>query len=153
VHPVGPGVRPELALQVVDSLADNPTGLAEVHAGEVVVALHDAAVDHDRVRVTTLSLKRDMAIGVQYREHDRGWSLTDQQLALGIRSVAAPLRDGSGRVIAAMNVTVHAAETPVEMLTKQYPPLLLQTAGAISADWAACQASPQVTVPVGRAAS
>ncbi len=44
----------------------------------------------------------------------RGWSLTDEQLALGIRSVAAPLRDGSGRVIAALNVTVHAAETPVE---------------------------------------
>ncbi len=77
----------------------------------------------------------------------RGWSLTDEQLALGIRSVAAPLRDGDGRVIAAMNVTVHAAETPVEVLTGEYLPLLLQTAGAISADWAACQAAPAVTVP------
>jgi IclR family transcriptional regulator, pca regulon regulatory protein len=83
----------------------------------------------------------------------RGWSLTDQQLALGIRSVAAPLRDGSGRVIAAMNVTVHAAETPVEVLTGEYLPLLLQTAGAISADWAACQAPPQITVTLGQAAS
>jgi IclR family transcriptional regulator, pca regulon regulatory protein len=77
----------------------------------------------------------------------RGWSLTDEQLAPGIRSVAAPLRDGSGRVIAAMNVTVHAAETPVETLTGEYVPLLLKTAGAISADWAACQAPPQLTVP------
>ena len=83
----------------------------------------------------------------------RGWSLTDQQLALGIRSVAAPLRDGNGRVIAAMNVTVHAAETPVETLTGEYLPLLLRTAGAISADWAACQAAPQITVPFGLAAS
>ena len=41
----------------------------------------------------------------------RGWALTDEQLALGIRSVAAPLRDGA-RVIAAMNVNTHAAETP-----------------------------------------
>ena len=41
----------------------------------------------------------------------RGWALTDEQLALGIRSVAAPLRDGSGRVIAAVNVNTHAAET------------------------------------------
>src|SRR6185437_10133297 len=47
------------------------------------------------------------------RVRARGWSLTDEQLALGIRSVAAPLRDGDGRVIAAMNITVHAAETPV----------------------------------------
>ncbi len=82
----------------------------------------------------------------------RGWSLTDEQLALGIRSVAAPLRDGNGTVIAAMNVTVHAAETPVEVLTGEYLPLLLQAAGAISADWAACQSAPSVTVPLAPAA-
>ena len=77
----------------------------------------------------------------------RGWSLTDEQLAAGIRSVAAPLRDGDGRVIAALNVTVHAAETPLETLTGEYLPLLLQTAGAISADWARYQSAPQVTAP------
>jgi IclR family pca regulon transcriptional regulator len=77
----------------------------------------------------------------------RGWSLTDEQLAPGIRSIAAPLRDGEGEVIAALNVTVHAAETSVEVLTGEYLPLLLQTAGAISADWAICQAAPQITVP------
>ena len=77
----------------------------------------------------------------------KGWSLTDEQLALGIRSVAAPLRDGEGRTIAALNVTVHAAETPVAVLTGEYLPWLVQTASAISADWAACQAAPQITVP------
>jgi len=77
----------------------------------------------------------------------RGWVLTDEELAAGIRSVAAPLRDGDGRVIASLNVNTHAAETPVEVLTGEYLPLLLQAAGAISADWAACQAAPQITVP------
>ncbi|MFI5062759.1 MAG: IclR family transcriptional regulator C-terminal domain-containing protein [Streptosporangiales bacterium] len=77
----------------------------------------------------------------------RGWALTDEQLAAGIRSVAAPLRDGDGQVIAALNVTVHAAETPVEVLTGEYLPLLLQTAGAISADWASYQSAPQRTIP------
>ena len=76
----------------------------------------------------------------------RGWALTDEELAAGIRSVAAPLRDGDGRVIASLNVNTHAAETPVGVLTGEYLPLLLQTAGAISADWAACQAPPQITV-------
>src|ERR1700722_14780834 len=61
----------------------------------------------------------------------RGWSLTDEQLAAGIRSVAAPLRDGSGRDLAALNVTVHAAETPLEVLTAEYLPMLLTAAGAI----------------------
>jgi IclR family transcriptional regulator, pca regulon regulatory protein len=76
----------------------------------------------------------------------RGWAFTDEQLALGIRSIAAPLRDGEGRVIASLNVNTHAAETPAEMLTGDYLPMLLQTAGAISADWAAMQSAPQVTV-------
>ena len=77
----------------------------------------------------------------------RGWALTDEQLAPGIRSVAVPLRDGEGRVIAALNVNSHAAETPLEVLTGEHLPLLLQTAGAISADWAAYQSVPQVKVP------
>ena len=76
----------------------------------------------------------------------RGWALTDEQLAAGIRSVAVPLRDGDGRVIAALNVNSHAAETPLEVLTGKHLPLLLQTAGAISADWAAYQSVPQVKV-------
>ena len=72
----------------------------------------------------------------------RGWALADEDLAPGIRSVAVPVRDGGGRVIAAMNVTVHAAETSVETLTEHHLPLLLQTAGAVSADWAALQSIP-----------
>jgi IclR family pca regulon transcriptional regulator len=50
-------------------------------------------------------------------------------------------------VIAALNVNSHAAETPLEVLTGQHLPLLLQAAGAISADWAACQAAPQIVKP------
>ncbi len=82
----------------------------------------------------------------------RGWALTDEQLALGIRSVAVPLRDGDGRVIAALNVNAHAAETPVDVLTGTHLPLLLQAAGSISADWAASQGTPQVTVVAGSTA-
>jgi IclR family pca regulon transcriptional regulator len=73
----------------------------------------------------------------------RGWAMTDGELAPAIRSVAAPLRDGDGRVIAALNVNAHAAETSLEKLTGEYLPLLIQAASAISADWAACQGAPQ----------
>lgn len=75
----------------------------------------------------------------------RGWALTDEQLAPGIRSVAAPLRDGSGRVVAALNVTVHAAETPLATLLEHHLPLLLRTASAISEDWARLDALPVTT--------
>jgi IclR family transcriptional regulator, pca regulon regulatory protein len=76
----------------------------------------------------------------------RGWALTDEQLAPGVRLVAVPLRDGDGRVIAAINVNSHAAETPLDVLIGTHLPLLLQAAGSISADWAARQSAPQVTV-------
>lgn len=72
----------------------------------------------------------------------RGWALADEELAPGIRSIAVPVRDGSGEVIAAMNVTVHAAETSVETLIEHHLPLLLQTASAVSADFAALQSMP-----------
>lgn len=66
----------------------------------------------------------------------KGWAATDEQLARGIRSVAVPLRDGSGRVVAAMNTTVHAAETSMETLLGDYLPLLLRAAGEVSAEFA-----------------
>lgn len=76
----------------------------------------------------------------------RGWALTDEQLAPGIRSIAAPLRDGAGRVIAAVNVNAHAAETSLDHLVQHHLPLLLRTAGDISADFAQLEVVPQVTV-------
>jgi IclR family pca regulon transcriptional regulator len=76
----------------------------------------------------------------------QGWALTDEQLTLGIRSVAAPLRDGDGRVIAGINVNCHAAETSVDRLVEHHLPLLLQTAGQISADFARLETVPHVTV-------
>lgn len=77
---------------------------------------------------------------------ERGWALTDEHLAPGIRSIAAPVRDGNNRVVAALNVSVHAAETSIETLTGKYLPLLLQTAAAITADWALWQSRPEVTL-------
>ncbi|MFA9431119.1 IclR family transcriptional regulator C-terminal domain-containing protein [Egicoccus sp. AB-alg2] len=76
----------------------------------------------------------------------RGWAVADEQLAAGIRSAAVPLRDGEGRVVAAMNVTVHAAETSVETLTDEHLPRLLAAAGRISHDYALRDAVPQVTM-------
>ena len=76
----------------------------------------------------------------------KGWALTDGQLAAGIRSIAAPLRNRDGRVVAALNVTVNAAETTVATLTDTYLPWLLQAASDISADWALYLSTPKVTV-------
>jgi IclR family transcriptional regulator, pca regulon regulatory protein len=72
----------------------------------------------------------------------RGWALADEDLAPGIRSVATGVRDGHGRVVAAINVTVHAAETSVETLTGEHLPRLLCAAADISHDWALLDSVP-----------
>jgi IclR family transcriptional regulator, pca regulon regulatory protein len=74
----------------------------------------------------------------------RGWALADEELAPGVRSVAVPVRDSAGVVRAAMNVTVHAAETSMERLLGEHLPLLLRTAGDVSAEWALWQTRPHV---------
>ncbi|MFE9185863.1 IclR family transcriptional regulator C-terminal domain-containing protein [Micromonospora haikouensis] len=66
----------------------------------------------------------------------KGWALADQDLAPGIRSVATGVRNGDGRIVAALNVTVHAADTSVETLIDEHLPRLLRTAADISRDWA-----------------
>jgi IclR family pca regulon transcriptional regulator len=80
----------------------------------------------------------------------KGWALADDELARGIRSVAVPVRDGTGTVRAAMNVTVHSAETTVKTLLERHLPALLRAASAISADWAVWQSRPHDdVVPAG----
>ena len=76
----------------------------------------------------------------------RGWALADEELAPGVRSVAVPVRDGSGAVRAAMNVTVHAAETSVDTLLDDHLPHLRRAAGEVSAEWALWQSRPHVEV-------
>ena len=79
----------------------------------------------------------------------RGWALADEELAPGVRSVAVPVRDGAGVVRAAMNITVHAAETSTERLLQEHLPLLLGTAGEVSAEWALWQSRPHIEVDSG----
>ena len=62
----------------------------------------------------------------------RGWALVDQELELGVRSLAAPLRNGSGTAIAALNIGTHVGRTEESELLDVFLPRLLQTANSVS---------------------
>lgn len=72
----------------------------------------------------------------------QGYAVADEELAPGVRSVAVPVRDRSRRVRAAMNVTVHAAETSREELLDRHLPRLLEAARRVSEDWRLWQSRP-----------
>jgi len=64
----------------------------------------------------------------------QGYSIVDQELEDGLRAIAAPIRDSSGAVTAAINISAHASRhTPEAMLT-QLLPEMLNTARLIEAD-------------------
>ncbi len=120
--------------------------LAALSADEVERVLAEPSRSGVRARWQPDVAERD----AELREvRARGWALTDEQLAAGIRSIAAPLRDGSGQVVAALNVNTHAAETGMDRLIEVYLPLLLTTAGAISEDFARRDSVPHANRPAG----
>jgi IclR family pca regulon transcriptional regulator len=61
----------------------------------------------------------------------RGWSLVDQELEEGLRSISVPLRDSAGHVIAAMNISGQAARCTVADMQKNFLPELLDAAARI----------------------
>ena len=53
-----------------------------------------------------------------------GLAVIDQELEIGLRSVAVPVRDSSGRVVAALNLGANALEYGVEDLRQRIAPRL-----------------------------
>ncbi|MDI9579744.1 MAG: IclR family transcriptional regulator [Thermobispora sp.] len=68
------------------------------------------------------------------RVRAQGWAMVDQELEEGLRSIAAPIRDAAGRVVAAVNVSSHASRTTRESIRRDLLPPLLATAARIEAD-------------------
>jgi IclR family pca regulon transcriptional regulator len=62
----------------------------------------------------------------------RGWAVADQESEDGIRSVAAPVWERSGRISAAINVSAHASRVTKKELCDRYLPVLLGVAHDIS---------------------
>lgn len=61
-----------------------------------------------------------------------GYALVDQELELGLRSIAAPIRNSRGRVIAALNVSAHASRSTPDSLCEEFLPPLRAAADQIT---------------------
>jgi IclR family transcriptional regulator, pca regulon regulatory protein len=61
-----------------------------------------------------------------------GYALVDQELEIGLRSLAVPVRRPGGPVIAAMNVGLQAARVDRETMVRDYLPVLLAAAEEVS---------------------
>jgi IclR family pca regulon transcriptional regulator len=66
------------------------------------------------------------------RVRAQGWSLVDQELEMGLRSISAPIRGADGRAVAALNIAAAAPRVGLDELREHFLPRLLATAEQIS---------------------
>jgi IclR family transcriptional regulator, pca regulon regulatory protein len=102
--------------------------LAGLPDAELDAFLGDAHLEAFTDRTITDRVRLREAIETVRRN---GWALLDQELEIGLRSVAAPLRAG-GQTIAALNVAAAAPRVPLDELRGTLLPQLLSAAERIS---------------------
>ncbi|OPG07557.1 IclR family transcriptional regulator C-terminal domain-containing protein [Microbispora sp. GKU 823] len=64
---------------------------------------------------------------------DQGWAIVDQEIDDGSRSIAVPVHDGSGHVVAALNVSMLAGRGTAETM-RDFLPAMRRAADQIEAD-------------------
>jgi IclR family transcriptional regulator, pca regulon regulatory protein len=74
----------------------------------------------------------DALRGELARVRAQGWALVDQELEIGVRSIAAPLHNRTGCTVAAMNVSAPASRVTLDVLRRELLPRLLAAAGRIT---------------------
>ncbi|MBV8568376.1 MAG: helix-turn-helix domain-containing protein [Methylobacteriaceae bacterium] len=65
-------------------------------------------------------------------DHGRGFSIVDEELEKGLRSIAVPLTARSGRVIAGLNLSAHSNRTTRNEMRERFLPKLMEAARQIA---------------------
>jgi IclR family pca regulon transcriptional regulator len=127
-----------IALTVGTRLPPYPTSMGRVLLAWLPEKEIDAHLSRMSLRKLTEQTVTDPAELRQIlaKVRAQGWAAVDQELEAGVRSVAVPIRDSSGKVVAAINASAHAARVPMRTLEKQFLPRLLDAARQIDAELA-----------------
>nr|WP_229445269.1 IclR family transcriptional regulator C-terminal domain-containing protein [Massilia sp. Leaf139] len=90
-----------------------PAELDAYFAKARLKAMTDKTVtSQKRLRETLLQVRRD------------GYAINDEELELGLRSIAVPVRGASGQVLAALNVGAQAGRVSAERMRAEFLPVL-----------------------------
>jgi IclR family pca regulon transcriptional regulator len=66
-------------------------------------------------------------------DHEQGFSLIDEELERGLRSVAVPIRDRAGESVGALNMSTHSTRTTRNEMRERFLPALHKAAHEIAA--------------------
>jgi IclR family pca regulon transcriptional regulator len=76
-----------------------------------------------RNQVLELAVER-----IQVNVREKGYALLEEELEVGLRSIAVPVRGASGQVIAALNVGAQATRVSGRHMKDEFLPVLLRGA-------------------------
>lgn len=94
----------------------------------------------DLTRITGRTVATPDALRAELdRVRSDGFCIVDQELEEGLRSLAAPIRDRDGAVVAAVNISTQASRYTTDAVHATLVPAAVETAAAISADLARTQ--------------
>ncbi len=90
-------------------------------------------IDLARRGPKTITAREALVVALR-RIRQTGIAVNDEELAPGLRSLAAPIRDGSGTVVAAINIAVHLSiwNASIDSIMQRLEPALRRTAEEIS---------------------
>jgi IclR family transcriptional regulator, pca regulon regulatory protein len=106
----------------------------------LLAALPDAELEERLARIDVRPLTgrtvkdRDALRRALETVRRQGYAVVDQELEQGLRSGAVPIRDASGAVVAALNVSVHASRTSMQALRTDFLRPALRAAEGIEAE-------------------
>jgi IclR family pca regulon transcriptional regulator len=83
-------------------------------------------------RLTKRTVPTVAALRAELRKvRAQGYAIVDQELEDGLRAIAAPIRDRTGTVVGAVNVSVQAGRATIDAMRRELlPPLLTATANS-----------------------
>jgi IclR family pca regulon transcriptional regulator len=66
-------------------------------------------------------------------DRDQGFSVVDEELERGLRSIAVPIVDRGGQAVAALNLSTHSTRTTRSEMRERFLPALREVAAQVSA--------------------
>ncbi|MFB6725436.1 IclR family transcriptional regulator C-terminal domain-containing protein [Kribbella sp. NPDC056345] len=123
-----------VALGVGARLPAYPTSMGRVllaGLGAVELDVYLSDVQTDQLTPHTVTAPDLLRAAIDQTRTD-GYALVDQELELGLRSLAAPIHNSRGHIVAALNVSAHASRSTPDSLRQEVLPHLLHAATQIT---------------------
>jgi IclR family pca regulon transcriptional regulator len=102
--------------------------LSQKSEGEI--ARHISAVPLRKLTPRTISAP-DEVIAAIHRVQTDGYAISDEELELGMRAMAVPVKNRMGGIEAAVSVSVSSARVSVDAMRRDFLPVLQQVAARL----------------------